>query len=369
MSSTPSNQEQQQEQQYPHSQNNVASVINHHHAPAVSIPLNASVSIPVSIQHEHEQEHEQQQQSYQSQHDVNRDNELQVVTHHQYSPQQQQQLHLQPLDSKAIIAFLRMEAKQLEERARSLRDYADKLAAGEAATSPDYELAPLDEHGIPKYKGKKRGRKPKKRKRVRNPNAPKRKHTAYTLYVQETYPKLKKEYPQPKFQSKDLIAMVAKQWKEMSDQEKKVWKERAKLVSSQEEDDEHEDEHEVLNEDEDLNPNPVDSDHANNHINMHETIKQTIQVDAHNHSHNPSDTNQNAINMNTAENTVTDTGMSPITAINVEDIHVHHDDNNNNVKQENDVGKSPSLVPIGTISKNGSANANDNHIDADQTMI
>ena len=45
----------------------------------------------------------------------------------------------------------------------------------------DYELAPLDEHGVPKYKGKKRGRKPKKRKRMRNPNAPKRKHTAYTL--------------------------------------------------------------------------------------------------------------------------------------------------------------------------------------------
>jgi acyl-CoA synthetase (NDP forming) len=44
-----------------------------------------------------------------------------------------------------------------------------------------YEPAPLDENGIPKYKGRKRGRKPKKRLRKRNPNAKKRSHTAYTL--------------------------------------------------------------------------------------------------------------------------------------------------------------------------------------------
>jgi hypothetical protein len=44
-----------------------------------------------------------------------------------------------------------------------------------------YESAPLDENGIPKYKGRKRGRKPKKRLRKRNPNAKKRSHTAYTL--------------------------------------------------------------------------------------------------------------------------------------------------------------------------------------------
>ena len=43
------------------------------------------------------------------------------------------------------------------------------------------ELALLDENGVPKYKGKKRGRKPKKQKRIRDPNAPKRKHAAYTL--------------------------------------------------------------------------------------------------------------------------------------------------------------------------------------------
>ena len=44
-----------------------------------------------------------------------------------------------------------------------------------------YETAPLDENGVPKYKGKKRGRKPKKRLRKRNPHAKKRAHTAYTL--------------------------------------------------------------------------------------------------------------------------------------------------------------------------------------------
>jgi len=139
------------------------------------------------------------------------------------------------IDTNAIIAFLRAEAKQAEERARSLREYADKLAAGEAGT-PDHELAPLDENGVPKYKGKKRGRKPKKRKRMRNPNAPKRKHTAYTLYVQEMYPQLKSQFPQPQYQSKDIIGMVAKNWKSVSSEDKEVWKERAKQESANDDD-------------------------------------------------------------------------------------------------------------------------------------
>jgi hypothetical protein len=80
-------------------------------------------------------------------------------------------------------------------------------------------MAPLDEHGVPKYKGKKRGRKPKARKRKANPNRRKRQHTAYTLFVQETYPGIKAAYPE--YPSKDVISIVAKQWKhDINDQEK-----------------------------------------------------------------------------------------------------------------------------------------------------
>ena len=50
------------------------------------------------------------------------------------------------------------------------------------------ELPPLDEKGQPKYKGKKRGRKPKVRKRKLQVDRPKRQHTGYALFMQETYP-------------------------------------------------------------------------------------------------------------------------------------------------------------------------------------
>ena len=84
---------------------------------------------------------------------------------------------------------------------------------------------PLDEHGLPKYKGKRRGRKPKKRLRVHDPNKPKRKHTAYTIFVQENYASLKAM--QPSLQSKDIIGMVARQWASLTPIEKAAWKDRA----------------------------------------------------------------------------------------------------------------------------------------------
>ena len=84
----------------------------------------------------------------------------------------------------------------------------------------------MDEHGIPKYKGKKRGRKPKNRKRKSNPNRRKRQHTAYTLFVQETYPGVKAA--NPNLPSKEVISIVAKQWgNELSKEEKHAWKMRA----------------------------------------------------------------------------------------------------------------------------------------------
>ena len=98
---------------------------------------------------------------------------------------------------------------------------------------PPDQLPPLDEHGVPKYKGKKRGRKPKYRKRKANPNRRKRQHTAYTLYVQETYPGIKAANPE--LPSKDVISIVAKQWADgVSPEEKKQWKDRAKATHEDE---------------------------------------------------------------------------------------------------------------------------------------
>jgi hypothetical protein len=95
-------------------------------------------------------------------------------------------------------------------------------------------LPPLDEHGVPKYKGKKRGRKPKVRRRKINPNRRKRQHTAYTIFVKETYPGIKESNPQ--LASKDIIAIVARQWKhQVTPEEKQAWKQRAQETHIEEE--------------------------------------------------------------------------------------------------------------------------------------
>ena len=104
-------------------------------------------------------------------------------------------------------------------------------------------MAPLDENGVPKYKGRKRGRKPKKRKRQLNPNRQKRQHTAYTLFVKESYPSLRARHPS--FQSKDIIALVARQWAAVSETEKQAWKERALSTHQNEEENIIPDHHDV----------------------------------------------------------------------------------------------------------------------------
>ena len=100
------------------------------------------------------------------------------------------------------------------------------------------ELAPLDEHGKPKYTGKKRGRKPKPKKRQRKPGTPKRKHTGYTLYMKENYPSVKLAMAGrvPEAQSKDVISSVATSWKNLSEEDRDAWKERARAMSAEEED-------------------------------------------------------------------------------------------------------------------------------------
>ena len=137
--------------------------------------------------------------------------------------------------TKALVEYLRMEADLADEKARRLRSQAAELSEQYGVTAemqsqyelhPD-QLPPLNDRGVPKYKGKKRGRKPKPRKRKLDPNRLKRQHTAYTLFVKEIYPTVKAQ--NPALQSKEVISIVAKQWKEnLTADEKREWKTRAK---------------------------------------------------------------------------------------------------------------------------------------------
>lgn len=133
----------------------------------------------------------------------------------------------------SMVSFLRMEANQADARAKRLRKQASEIAHQFGITEHSQrsydlnpnEMPPLDENGLPKYKGKKRGRKPKEKKRRVNPDRPKRRHTGYTLFMQEGYPSVKTEYPN--LPSKELICLVARRWKDLSTETKAAWKERA----------------------------------------------------------------------------------------------------------------------------------------------
>lgn len=54
---------------------------------------------------------------------------------------------------------------------------------------------------------------------------PKRQHTAYTMFVMENYEAIRKSNAD--MPSKEIISMVARQWAQVSDEEKELWKERA----------------------------------------------------------------------------------------------------------------------------------------------
>jgi hypothetical protein len=149
---------------------------------------------------------------------------------------------------EAMISFLRTEALLAEERAKELRNRAKNLAeqfriefshdrrhksnnqGSDAATHVDSEMAPLDEHGNPKYKGKKRGRKPKPRRRKHNPDRQKRKHTGYTLFVQETHPLIKND--NSNITNSQIVSIVAKRWRDLSESQRRQWKERALSTTS-----------------------------------------------------------------------------------------------------------------------------------------
>ena len=83
----------------------------------------------------------------------------------------------------------------------------------------------MDEHGVPKYKGRKRGRKPNPRQRKANPDRRKRQHTAYTLFVKEHHAAIRAQDPDRP--SSEIISMIAKQWAQVSAEDQKLWKQRA----------------------------------------------------------------------------------------------------------------------------------------------
>jgi len=185
--------------------------------------------------------------------------------------------------NEGIVDFLRREADQAEASAKRLRELANALDGGTMLAeicSPlagiSYESAPLDENGIPKYKGRKRGRKPKKRLRKRNPNAKKRSHTAYTLFVQETYPKIKEQHgiahtngDPNQVQSKNIISLVAKQWQEVPPNEKEEWKRRAKEFSEQMDDGDGPVESEEEGDDHQVHGHGHGHEHAHNILAVH----------------------------------------------------------------------------------------------------
>ena len=119
---------------------------------------------------------------------------------------------------------------------------------------------------------------------------------AFLQYVQETYPQLKSQFPQPEYQSKDIIAMVARQWQNVPDNEKKSWKQRAKLASANaeiaqgmeyEEDDEGEDDVVLEGEGTEIGASAScgadhDDDHDDDHENgnVEDVVNQLVGADA-----------------------------------------------------------------------------------------
>jgi len=135
--------------------------------------------------------------------------------------------------TESMVSFLRIEAHHADDKAKRLRKQAAEIAEQFGITEESQqiydldptELPPLDEKGLPKYKGKKRGRKLKAKKRKMKPDRPKRKHTGYTLFMQKIYPSAKSEYPD--LPSKDIIRLVARRWKDLESDGRTAWKERA----------------------------------------------------------------------------------------------------------------------------------------------
>ncbi|CAA7259584.1 unnamed protein product [Cyclocybe aegerita] len=74
---------------------------------------------------------------------------------------------------------------------------------------------------------------PKKRKRtqkVKDPNAPKRPASSYILFQNEVRKELKEQHPN--ISNMDLLAMISEQWKNMSDDQKRIYNEAMKTANA-----------------------------------------------------------------------------------------------------------------------------------------
>lgn len=65
----------------------------------------------------------------------------------------------------------------------------------------------------------------KKKKAKKDPNAPKRNMSAYFLYSVHARPSVKEENPEASFG--DIARLISKQFKELSDKDKKKWEKKA----------------------------------------------------------------------------------------------------------------------------------------------
>jgi hypothetical protein len=88
--------------------------------------------------------------------------------------------------------------------------------AAAAAANPVFSVS-----APPAPAGAKRGRKPNKEKKVKDPNAPKRPPSAYLIFQNEVREEMRSKLPADA-SYKDVIAAIAARWKEMTAEEKKV---------------------------------------------------------------------------------------------------------------------------------------------------
>lgn len=65
----------------------------------------------------------------------------------------------------------------------------------------------------------------KRKKAKKDPNAPKKNMTAYFLYSMAARPKVKEDYPEAGFG--DIAKIISKQYKALSDKERKKWEKKA----------------------------------------------------------------------------------------------------------------------------------------------
>lgn len=141
--------------------------------------------------------------------------------------------------AQAFIAFLRCEAQQAEDRAKSLRTTAAAIEANNLegmylarcnctamqflAMIESFDLTTFDSHTL--TFGHVRIARRKKRKR--EPSSPSKGKTqsAYTMFVQENYESTRKNHPD--LPSREIISILARQWGNTSEVEKQAWKYRA----------------------------------------------------------------------------------------------------------------------------------------------